>query len=129
MKRRQRCPVWSDDLPPGYASGRWPAEARYAAAPRPANEPQNGFLRGAISAGLLAAIAPEVGRREALRRALQGGAALAAGIAGADAIDRRDYGSALLALAAGAAGLCAIDQLFSNSPSHQDDSTNEQEKT
>ena len=124
MKRRLRCP-----LPPGYASGRWPAEARYTAAPRPANEPQNGFLRGAISAGLLAAIAPEVGRREALRRALQGGTALAAGIAGADAIDRRDYGSALLALAAGAAGLCAIDQLFSNSPSHQDDSTNEQEKT
>lgn len=128
MKRRQRCPVWSDGLPPGYASGRRPAEARYAA-PRPANEPQNGFLRGAISAGLLAAIAPEVGRREALRRALQGGTALAAGIAGADAIDRRDYGTALLALAAGTAGLCAIDQLFSNSPSHQDDSTHEQEKT
>ena len=128
MKRRQRCPVWSDGLPPGYASGRWPAEARYAA-PRPANEPQNGFLRGAISAGLLAAIAPEVGRREALRRALQGGTALAAGIAGADAIDRRDYGAALLALAAGAAGLSAIDRLFSDFPTHQDDSTHEQEKT
>ena len=124
-RRRLRCAAQL----PAEASDRWPAGARYACPAWPTNEPQNGFLRGAIAAGLLAAVTPEVRRKEALRRALQGGTAMAAGIAGADAIDRRDYGTALLVLAAGTAGLCAIDQLFSNSPSHQDDSTHEQEKT
>ena len=128
MKLRHRRPA--DALPPGYAPGRWPANSRYASPPRPAtNEPQNGFLRGAIAAGLLAAIAPEVCRKDAVRRALQGGTAMAAGIAGANAIDRRDYGSALLALAAGAAGLSAIDFLLSTSLSNKDDFSDEQEKT
>ena len=124
-RRRLRCAA----QPPGKVSGRWPAGARYACPAWPTNEPQNGFLRGAIAAGLLAAVAPEVRRKEALRRALQGGTAMAAGIAGDNAIDRRDYGAALLALAAGAAGLSAIDRLFSDFPTHQDDSTHEQEKT
>ena len=39
-----------------------------------------------------------------------------------------DDGAALLALAAGAAGLSVIDRLFSDFPTHQDDTTNEQEK-
>lgn len=121
MKKKRRLARWCAPVTPG----RWPADARFACPPWSANEPQNGFLRGAIAAGLLASLAPEVGRQEALRRALQGGAAMAAGIAGADAIDRRDYGAALLALAAGAAGLKAIDVLLSNSQTNQEDSNDE----
>lgn len=128
MKRRQRA-AWCA-APAGYALG--PGRryaAAYAGIPAIPNEPQNGFLRGAISAGLLAAIAPQISRKEALRHALQGGTALAAGIASANAIDRHDYGSALLALAAGAAGLTAIDCLLPHSQPRKEDSTDEQEKT
>ena len=127
MKRRARA-AWCA-APPGDAFGRGQRYAPYDGPPLLPNEPQNGFLRGAIAAGLLAAIAPEVGRQEAMRRALQGGTALAAGIASANAIDRRDYGSALLALAAGAAGLHAIDYLLPHSQPRKEDSTDEQEKT
>ena len=129
MKRKHRRLLRCCAQLPAEVPGRWPASARYACPPWSTSEPQNGFLRGAIAAGLLAAVTPEVRRKEALRRALQGGTAMAAGIAGVNAIDRRDYGAALLALAAGAAGLSAIDRLFSDFPTHQDDSTHEQEKT
>jgi hypothetical protein len=74
---------------------------------------RNGFVRGFIAAGLTAATgARRQARGETLRLALRGGTALAAGIAGANAIGRRDYASALLAVAAGAAGLSAIDHLL-----------------
>jgi hypothetical protein len=120
MKKRRR-PQGSNTLPPGYAPGRGPASASYACPAWPANEPQNGFLRGAIAAGLLAAATPEVCRKDVLRRALQGGTAMAAGIAGANAIDQHHYGSALLALAFGAAGLSAIDVLLSDSQTDKED--------
>ncbi|WP_051340262.1 hypothetical protein [Azospirillum halopraeferens] len=77
------------------------------------------FTRGMVAAGLLAAIqdgnspdAPPRGARRVLRLALQGGAALAAGSAAADALSTRDYPAALLALAAGTAGMVVIEHLL-----------------
>lgn len=116
MKRRARsCLIRGD--------GR--KNALYAAPLCMLNEPQNGFMRGAIAAGLLAAISPDSGRKDVLKRTLQGGTTLAAGIAGANALDRRDLGSLLFALAAGAAGLAAIDYLLPNSQPSQKASPHE----
>ena len=79
-----------------------------------------------IAAGLVAATATQrPARKEALRLALQGGAAMAAGIAGANALDRRDYGAAVLAVAVGAVGLSAINQLLSDSSSSNKEATDE----
>jgi hypothetical protein len=91
---------------------------------------RNGFMRGFIAAGLAAAAgARRPARGETLRLALRGGTALAAGIAGAGAIDRRDYASALLAVAAGAAGLSVIDYLlFPDSSNMTKEVSHEQEK-
>lgn len=128
MKRRPPpCPVWGP-APPGH--GR-PARGRNYAGPLPMAglAARNGFMRGFIAAGLVAATG--VGRpvrRETLRLALQGGTAMAAGVAGANAIDRGDYASALFAVAAGAAGLSAINCLFPESPSSKKEVTDEQEK-
>jgi hypothetical protein len=89
-------------------------------------EARNGFVRGFIVAGLVAATgAGQPAGRETLRLALRGGTALATGIAGANAIDRRDYGSALLAVAAGAVGLNAINYLFPESSSNEKETPNE----
>lgn len=86
------------------------------------SETQNGFVRGFITAGLVAAMTPDrVGVRESLRLALQGGTALAAGIAGANALDRRDYGSVLRAVVAGTAGLSAINYVLPKSTKVQSD--------
>ncbi|MDR2112008.1 MAG: hypothetical protein LBQ62_02730 [Candidatus Accumulibacter sp.] len=98
-------------------------------------EARNGFVRGFIVAGLVAAVTGEKRaaggqtRAETLRLALQGGTALAAGIAGANALDRRDYGSALIAVAAGAAGLSAIDYLFTETSFNEKETGDEQERT
>lgn len=113
MKKRKGpapCPAWGE-VPPAYGRARMPLRRlRGPADDYLSGETQNGFMRGFIAAGLVAATASEAGMsREALRLALQGGTAMAAGIAGAHAIDRRDYGSALLAVAVGAAGLKAIN--------------------
>jgi hypothetical protein len=91
---------------------------------------RNGFMRGFIAAGLAATCgAKRQARGETLRLALRGGTALAAGIAGAKAIDRRDYAAALLAVAAGAAGLGAIDYLlFTDSSNMTREVGHEQEK-
>jgi hypothetical protein len=93
-------------------------------------EARNGFMRGFIVAGLAAATSAgrstnEESGRETLRLALRGGTALAAGIAGANAIGRRDYSSALLAVATGAVGLSAINYLFSESSSNEKESIDE----
>ena len=111
MKKRKAlppCPVWGD-VPPGY--GRMRGVPRGFVGPAYLrDEAQNGFVRGFIAAGLVAATAAQSGqRRETLRLALQGGTAMATGIAGANALDRRDYATALLAVAVGAAGLKAIN--------------------
>lgn len=89
----------------------------------------NHFVRGFIAAGLIAATGTLQGRKkEALRLALQSGAAVAAGYAGAEALDQRAYGAALLAVAAGGASLYAINGLFSNSSSNFVEVHDEQEK-
>ncbi len=112
MKKRKLpvpCPVWGD-IPAGYGRGRRAMRASAGLGPSYiGGEVQNGFFRGFIATGLVAAMAPNCsGARESFRLALQGGTALAVGIAGANALDRRDYLGALRAVAAGAAGLTAI---------------------
>ena len=127
MKRRlpPPCPVWGA-APSGY--GRMMRGRVISRSPFGDPEVSNGFMRGFISAGLVAVTAGSMpARKEALRLALQGGTAMAAGIAGANAIDRRDYGSALLAVAAGAVGLSAINRLLPESTSSEKEVTHEQE--
>lgn len=113
MKKRKLpvpCPVWGD-VPAGYGRGRRTMRASTVlGSSYIGNEVQNGFVRGFIATGLVAALAPNCsGARESFRLALQGGTALAVGIAGANALDRCDYLGALRAIAAGAAGLTGIN--------------------
>lgn len=77
------------------------------------------FVRGFVATGLLSMLqdrfqpgAQVRDRRKILRRALQGGAALAAGSAAADAVRRHEYQTALAAVVGGAVGLIAIDYLL-----------------
>lgn len=138
MKKRKLpvpCPVWGD-VAAGYGRGR--RAMRASALPGRSyltDEVQNGFVRGFIATGLVAAMAPNCsGARESVRLALQGGTALAAGIAGANALDRRDYLGVLRAVAAGAAGLTAINYALPKSAkaskvqSDKEDETHEEEK-
>lgn len=88
----------------------------------PASELQNNFIRGFVSAGLLAGlqnsgnIACDRRRgKRALRLALQGGAALATGAAAADALQRGSPGVALAALAVGATGIVLIERVLTDS--------------
>lgn len=81
------------------------------------------FTHGMVAAGLLAAIqerwGPAQGKpsgRKVARLALQGGAALAAGVATAQSLRRRDYASALVALAGGAIGIAAAELLLTSTP-------------
>jgi hypothetical protein len=73
-------------------------------------------VRGFVATGLLSAVFVRGqgtrSRKEVLRDALRGGAAFAAAAASADALQRRHYGAALLAIASGVAGLIAIESLL-----------------
>lgn len=126
MKRRLApCPAW----PEGPSDFRWRPSQQDIRHAFDDGEARNGFLRGFIAAGLVAttqARAPK--RRQALRLALQSGTAMAAAIAGANALDRRDYASALIAVAAGAAGLSALNYLLPESPTRTKEVSDEQEK-
>lgn len=68
-------------------------------------EAQDGFVKGFIATGLLAALRDGQSRQQVLRQALQGGTALAAASATAAALEQGAPLAALTALAAGAAGL------------------------
>lgn len=77
------------------------------------------FTRGFVATGLLSLFQDRglskrgsVDARRVLRHALQGGMALAAGSAAADALRRRDYTTLLSAVAGGAAGILTIEQLL-----------------
>lgn len=89
--------------------------------PRPAT---GAFVQGFVATGLLAAIQNQPGRptldRRALRLALQGGTALAAGTAAAQSWQRRDPARALVAVALGAAGLAAIEHLMKETKESED---------
>lgn len=74
------------------------------------------FTRGFVATGLLAVLqdrgaspAARLDAGRALRHALQGGVALAAGSAAAGAVRRRDYALALGSVAVGAAAVYGIE--------------------
>jgi len=86
------------------------------APPLAAAELANNFTRGFVATGLLSAIqnravAAPPGRAVA-RQALQGGFALAAGVAAADSLRRQDFFSAALAVASGVAGVMVVETLL-----------------
>lgn len=77
------------------------------------------FARGFVATGLLSVLqdrgakpAEGLDARRALRHAMQGGAALAAGSLAAKAVESRDLSLALGALAAGVAAIYGIEQLL-----------------
>lgn len=87
-------------------------------------ELQDSFIRGFVSAGLLAVLdgrGAGRGTRRILRLALQGGAALAAGSVAAAALQRRQLTGTVAALAAGAAGLFTIEHLLREKTSKEKD--------
>ncbi|KAF0223028.1 MAG: hypothetical protein FD176_2194 [Rhodospirillaceae bacterium] len=95
-------------------------KAKAAAALAPVELAGN-FTRGLIATGLLAAIQDrwsheKPSNRKVLRLALQGGAALAAGIAAAESLRRGDYARALIAVAGGAVGVGVAEMLLN--PTH-----------
>ncbi|MBE7421385.1 MAG: hypothetical protein HS110_02860 [Zoogloeaceae bacterium] len=69
----------------------------------------DGFVKGLVSTGLIAAMDGARERRDIARTALLGGAALATASLVADALSRRSLPVALGALALGAGGLWLID--------------------
>ncbi len=85
----------------------------------PASETRGNFVRGFVSAGLLAGFQGGGKKRRSaadgrriLRLALQGGAALAAAGATLDALRRDSPIGALASVATGAAALIAIEKLL-----------------
>lgn len=83
--------------------------------PAPASEIVNNFIRGAVATGLLTAIQnrPACGKT-VLKRALQGGSAMAAGVTAANALQARAYGTAALAVLGGALGIAAAEYIDRN---------------
>lgn len=72
---------------------------------------RDGFVKGFVSTGLLAALRDGNDSRRILVAALQGGTALAAASVAAGAIGRGDTPTTLAAVAAGSAGLVMIGRL------------------
>lgn len=92
---------------------------------------QGDFVRGFVAAGLLSAVQDQRGwsavDRRTLRRALQGGASLAAGSVAAQAWQRQEFGRTLAAVAVGAASVMVIEHLLKDPTSKE--SNDGQEKT
>lgn len=92
----------------------------------------NQFTRGAVAASLLTLVqerwtqgAPS--GSVVARRAVQGGAALAAGAATANALRKQDYATALIALAGGVAVIAAAERLLNPAAQMPGDAIIEQE--
>ncbi|PPQ36622.1 hypothetical protein SAMN06265338_101287 [Rhodoblastus acidophilus] len=87
-----------------------------AAPPLAPVELANNFTRGLVATGLLAAIQNRAAgappNRKVAQLALQGGFALAAGVATADSLRRQDFFSAVLAVASGVAGVMVVETLL-----------------
>lgn len=81
------------------------------------------FVQGFVASGLLASVQnrgrPTLDKR-ALRFALQGGAALAAGTVASRSWQRGDLTRALTALGLGAAGVVAIEHLLKETKESED---------
>ncbi|MDQ7988359.1 MAG: hypothetical protein REI09_01885 [Candidatus Dactylopiibacterium sp.] len=86
---------------------------RHPVVPARNAEIANQFIRGVVATGLLVGVQQKcqqgLSGKTVLARALQGGTALAAGVAAANALQQRQTGRALVAAALGAAGLAAIE--------------------
>jgi hypothetical protein len=82
----------------------------------PLDEAAPAFVRGMLVTGMLMALqdrkAGKPDGHRVLRHAVQGGAALAAGTVAAEALMRRDYKLAAMAVAAGTAGVIAAEHLI-----------------
>ena len=92
--------------------------------PRAASQTTEAFVKGLVTTGVLASIQNRSGRpvldKLAVRRALQGGAALAAGTVAAQAWQRQDLGRALTAIALGAASVMVLEQWMTETKEKQD---------
>lgn len=89
---------------------------RYPPVAMPSRPVSGSFVQGFVATGLLMSIQDQPGRptldRRTLRRALQGGAALAAGRSAAQAWQHQDLGRALTALTLGAASVVVIEHFI-----------------
>lgn len=128
---------WPASALPAWPASAWPAPTWPA--PWQAQPAQTGgapaaveqrtladeFVRGFVTSGLLAALQsqgcqPRLDRRT-LRLAVQGGAALASGVAAMRALRGTQYAQALLSVAAGAAAVAAAEYFLQTShPSNQE---------
>lgn len=95
-----------------------------AAVPVPGDDAlANNFMRGFLASGMLAAFQDrklqQPSGARVLARALQGGTALATGVATANAFQRGEPGRALAALLVGSAGIAAIEYAANQSDGHK----------
>ncbi len=92
--------------------------------PRAAQPTAEAFVKGLVTTGVLASIQNRPGRpvldKLVVRRALQGGAALAAGTVAAQAWQRQDLGRALTAIALGTASVMVLEQWMKETKEKQD---------
>jgi len=83
----------------------------------------NNFMRGFLGSGMLAAFQDRQRQQPSaarvLARALQGGTALATGVATANAFQRGETGRALTALLLGSAGVAAIEYVANQSDEYK----------
>lgn len=81
------------------------------------SEVANHFVRGFVAAGLLSALQQDgFPGKPVLKHAFQGGSAIAAGVAAANALQQRRFADSLTAVAGGAAGIAATEVLANPSP-------------
>jgi hypothetical protein len=91
------------------------------------------FVKGFVAGGCLSALPganlppSQADLKRILRRALQGGAALAAGERAAMAYRQGDYSGMLVATAAGAAGVLLIERLLRDAAPPKQENTHGQE--
>lgn len=92
------------------------------------------FVRGFVATGLLVGLGqagtarPCPASRTVLRKALQGGVAIAAGSVAARALSRRRYATVLAATAAGAIGILASGALLAATPQQEKETDLGEEK-